>query len=170
MYTYFMSKKVLPYFFLAFLFAILLFIIGVRYGQRVEKVNKTISYLVSIPPSPTIAPTTIPLAFTEYVHKGCSILFLLPNDLEKTSESSSSALFSMRLKKLGIAFSCEKKDFVKKEGERSITLNKTIRAYETQTKDTTSYRFYHVDTAKIVTVTIATPYLPLLQNSFSIVR
>lgn len=165
-----MSKKVLPYFFLAFLFAILLFILGVRYGQRVEQVNKTISYLVSLPPSPTVAPTILPLAFSDYTHKGCAISFLLPNDLEKTTESSNSAVFSTKSKKLGIALSCEKKMFIKGEKELSVNLNKTIRAYEIQTKDTTSYRFYHVNTAKVVTLTIAKQYLPLLQKSLSILQ
>ena len=162
-----MSKKSLPYSFLAFLFAILLFILGVRYGQQVEKVNKVISYIKSIPPSPTVAPTAPPLAFSEYTHAGCKISFLIPNELEKSTESSSSALFSSRDKKLGIALSCEKKLFTKGEKELSVTLNKTIRTYETQTKDTASYRFYHVNTAQVVTITIAKQYLPLLQKSLS---
>lgn len=165
-----MSKKSLPYIFLAFLFAVLLFILGVRYGQRVEKVNKTISYLVSIPPTPTLAPTTTPLSFAEYSHTGCKVSFLIPNDLTKTTESSGSALFTTSTKKLGLAISCEKKSLVKEENELPVTINKTIRAYETQTKDTMSYRFYHVHTAKIVTITIMKPYLPLLQRSLAIVQ
>lgn len=95
-------------------------------------------------------------------------MFLIANDLEKTAESSQSALFSTRQKKLGIALACEKKDFIKSEKEVSVNLNKTIRAYETQTKDTTSYRFYHINTARIITLTVAKQYLPLLQKSFSI--
>jgi hypothetical protein len=162
-----MTRKTIPYLFLAFLFATLLFIIGVRYGQRVEQTNETISYLISIPPSPTVAPTNIPLSFTDYIHKGCAISFLLPNDLEKTSESSNSAVFSTKSKKLGIALSCEKKVFVKGEKELSVSLNKSIRAYETQTKDTFSYRFYHINTGKVIIVTIAKQYLPLLQKSVS---
>jgi len=162
-----MSKKSLPYFFLAFLFVVLVFILGVRYGQQVEKVNKNVSYLMSLPPSPTIAPTAPPLAFSEYAHEGCKVSFLIPNELEKTTESTSSALFSSRNKKLGIALSCEKKPLIKADGELAITLNKTIRTYETQTKDTASYRFYHLNTAQVVTITIAKQYLPLLQQSLS---
>lgn len=167
-YTNIMSKKSLPYFFLAFLVAILLFILGVRYGQRVEQVNKTVSYLISIPPTNTPAPTFPPLSFSDYSHEGCKISFLIPNELEKTKESSTSALFTTRKNKLGIALSCEKKEFVKGEKELSIPLTKTIRAYETQTKDTLSYRFYHVSSGKVVTITLFKPYLPLLQKSLSI--
>ena len=163
-----MSKKSLPYFFLAFLLAILLFILGVRYGQQVEKVNKTVSYLISLPPSPTIAPTNAPLAFADYSHPGCQISFLLPNELTKTTESSSSALFSTREKKLGIALLCEKKTYTKADTELSVAVNKTIRAYEIQTKDTVSYRVYHPITGKVVTITIAKQYLPLLQKSLSL--
>lgn len=162
-----MSKKSFPYLLLAFLFAILLFILGVRYGQRVEQVNKTISYLVSLPPSPTVAPTNTPLTFSNYTHEGCKISFLIPNEFEKSSESSTSAIFSTQKKKLGIALSCEKKEFIKNDKELSVNLNKTIRAYEIQTKDTVSYRLYHPITGKVVTVTVAKPYLLLLQKSLS---
>jgi len=165
-----MSKKVIPYFFLAFLFAVLLFILGVRYGQQVEKANKTISYLLHISPSPTPAPTNSPLSFSEYNHKGCKVSFLISNDLTKTTESSSSALFTTSTKKLGLAVSCEKKNFMKEETELPVTINKTIRTYETQTKDTMSYRFYHINTAKVVTITIMKTYLPLLQRSLSVTQ
>ena len=107
-----MSKKFIPYFFLAFLLAILLFILGVRYGQRVEQVNKTVSYLMSIPPSPSVAPTLPPLGFAMYTHADCGVSFLIPNLIEKTNESSVSALFSTQQKKLALALSCEKKLFV----------------------------------------------------------
>jgi|GEM_PF-6911831 len=45
------------YVFLFIIITILTFILGVRYGQRVEKANKTIDYLLSIPPSPSPFPT-----------------------------------------------------------------------------------------------------------------
>jgi len=163
-----MSKRPLPYIFLAFLFAILLFILGIRYGREVEKVNKTVSYVLNLPPSITSAPTAQPLTFANYVHSGCKTSFLIPNELEKTKEGSTSALFSTRKGSLGVALSCEKKVFVKEEKEIQIMLNKTIRAYETQTKDTSSYRFYHVDIAQVVTITVAKQYLPLLQTSLAI--
>lgn len=164
-----MSKKTLPYIFLASLFAILLFILGVRYGQRVEQVNKTINYLVSIPPSPTIQPTGLPVAFTDYSHKGCSLSFLVPNTLEKIKESSVSALFSDSKKQLEIALSCEKIPFIQSKSERVINLNRTIRSFETETKDAHSYRFYHPITGKVVTLTISKQYLPLIQKSLELI-
>lgn len=163
-----MSKKPLPYFFLAFLLAILLFIVGVRYGQQVEKVNKTITYLISLPPSPTGSPTIPPLGFSTYTHTGCQVSFLIPNLIEKTKESSASAVFSSKDKKLAIALSCEKKELIKEDKELSVNLNKTIRAYEVQTKDTTSYRIVHPLTRKVVTITVAKSYLSLLEKSLEL--
>ena len=160
-----MSKRSVPYLFLAFLLAVLLFILGVRYGQRVEQVNKTVTYLVSIPPTATVAPTAPPLAFTEYTHAGCRVSFLVPNSLTKTTESSTSAVFADEHKALAIALACEKKQFIQEKGERSVALTKTIRAYETDTKDTVSYRFYHSITGKVVTLTALKQYIPLLQKS-----
>lgn len=164
-----MSKKILPYIFLAFLFAILLFILGVRYGQRVEQVNKTIKYLVSIPPSPTLQPTGAPVTFSDYSHPGCALSFLVPNTLEKVKESSTSALFSDINKQLKIALSCEKIPFIQSKSERIINLNRTIRSFETETKDTRSYRFYHSITGKVITLTITKQYLPLIQKSLELI-
>ena len=54
--------KIKPYLFLFSLVVILTFILGVRYGQKVEKNNKVVDYLLSITPFPTYTPyPTIPL-------------------------------------------------------------------------------------------------------------
>ncbi len=164
-----MSKKSIPYLFLAFLTALLLFILGVRYGQRVEKVNKTISYLISLPPSPTVAPTLPPLGFSTYTHADCGIAFLLPNLIDKTNESTTSALFSTKEKKLALALSCEKKPLVQSKEEKIVTVN-TLRVYETTTPDTTSYRIYNPKNALIITITASKEYLPLLQKSIILIK
>lgn len=165
-----MSRKSAPYVFLAFLVALLLFIVGIRYGQHVERVNKTVTYLISIPPSPTTAPTTSPLSFDDFTHTGCKISIVVPSELTKSKESSSSAVFTDKEGALALALSCEKIPFVMSERERSVNLNKTIRAYETMTGDTVSYRFYHTNTTQVVTVTVRNEYLPLLQRSIAITQ
>lgn len=48
--------KKTPYIFLVVLIVILVFLIGFRSGQKVEKTNKTIDYMISI--APTIYPPT----------------------------------------------------------------------------------------------------------------
>lgn len=48
--------KKTSYVFLFFLFVVLIFILGVRYGQKVEKNNKVVDYILSITPYPTYTP------------------------------------------------------------------------------------------------------------------
>src|SRR3989338_5109256 len=86
-----MKLKKTSLYFLFSLFIILVFIIGVRYGQRVEKTNKVIDYLTSLPPSPTREPSQKPLEFKTYKHDGCNIQFLYHSSLKKIEEASYSA-------------------------------------------------------------------------------
>lgn len=49
-----------PHLLLMFLAVILAFILGVRYGQGVEKNNKAIDYLLSITPTSSTSPSPSP--------------------------------------------------------------------------------------------------------------
>jgi hypothetical protein len=51
-----------PHLLLIFLAVILAFILGVRYGQGVEKNNKTVDYLLSITPTHSSSPTPRPIS------------------------------------------------------------------------------------------------------------
>jgi len=164
-----MSRKNLPYFFLLFLFIVLVFIVGVRYGQKVEQTNKTISYLLKISPTAMPQPTLPPLAFITYSHSGCAVSFLVPNLIEKTKESSTSALFSTQSQKLALAVMCEKKPLIQAQNEKMGTLN-GVRTFVVETKDTTSYRFYNPKNALIVTLTASKDYDSLVQKSFSFLK
>lgn len=162
-----MRSKMLPSMFLVSLFCILLFILGLRYGQHVEQINQTTSFLANISPSPTSSPTAIPLAFLPYTHATCGASLLIPSQLLKTQESSSSAVFSTVNKKLAIALSCEKKLFIQNNNEKRTLLN-TLPAFETMTQDTYSYRIYNAKIGRILTLTTTKEFLPLLQKTFEI--
>jgi hypothetical protein len=106
-----MLKKPGPYILLFTLTLVLIFIVGVRYGQNVEKTNKTISnYLLSITPTKPI-PTVLPLAFQTYQSKTCGISFLYPNSLTKEKETSQSAQFNEG-KETVVSFDCEKNNYL----------------------------------------------------------
>lgn len=105
-----MNLKKSPLIFIIILVIVLAFIIGVRRGQQVEKKNKVIDFLISIPPSPTIQPTRIPLEFKTYQHDGCKLQFLYPNYLEKAQTSSQSAKFEGDFQSL--EFNCSKNSAV----------------------------------------------------------
>jgi len=100
-------RKRTPYLFLGFLLLVLLFIVGVRYGQHVEKTNKLTSYLISIAPSATVASSTVPLAFKTYKHAPCGVQFLLPTSFTTVKEGSEGAMLQ-EAGTIKISFECIK--------------------------------------------------------------
>jgi len=103
-----MNIKSGPVIFLLILTIILIFILGVRYGQRIEKANKIINYALNLSPTPTLQPTQIPLGFNEYLHKTCGVKFLYPSSLLLEKETTNSAIFSEKNQQL-IKLSCDLK-------------------------------------------------------------
>ena len=101
-----MSKsKIAPYVFLSVLLLILVFIAGLRYGQQVEKSNKIIDYLISLPPT-KIPPSPTTLEFKTFSHPGCGVSFLFPNQYRLISQSSSSALLVASREEPALEFNC----------------------------------------------------------------
>lgn len=84
-----MRQKSGPYILLTVLVVVLVFIVGVRYGQRVEKTNKSVSALLSIPPTKP-QPTQVSVTFKTYSGKACGAQFLYPSNLDLAKESSAS--------------------------------------------------------------------------------
>lgn len=87
--------KLKSYFFLIFLIIILVFILGVRYGQGVEKNNKVVDYILKI--TPTIpAPSPIPIKYVDYKSKKWGLKFTYPDNLEvKESSKTPEVLFEI---------------------------------------------------------------------------
>ena len=106
-----MKNRITPYLFLIFLTVLLFFILGFRYGQKVENTNKMTQLLVSIPPSPTSQPTSPPLAFKTYRNEGCGISFLYPASFSLEKESSVGAIFFGK-KAAVLSLDCTKKESV----------------------------------------------------------
>jgi hypothetical protein len=73
------------------LLLILFFILGVRYGQKVEKANKVVDFLLSItpPPTPTKTPTPTLLIFEEYKSKRWGLRFKYPKNFEIKESTNS---------------------------------------------------------------------------------
>lgn len=112
-----MKKR--SYIVLALLFLILAFIGGARYGQRVEQVNETISFIVSITP---VQITTTPqpidnfVKYNQYTHAGCSLRFLYPDILSVKDSSISGTLKEEKAKNVQITFECSsRKDVLDKK-------------------------------------------------------
>jgi len=90
--------KAKPYVFLLVLVALLIFILGVRYGQKVEKTNKTINYLISLPPTQPPLKTK-PLDYLTYRSTACGISFLYPSSLVVKEQTTTNILFTDKDKK-----------------------------------------------------------------------
>jgi len=98
--------KIKSYLFLFALIIILFFIIGVRYGQKVEQANKTINYYLSLPPTKPPEPT-ISKDFLSYTHTSCGVSFVYPAWLSKEKETTVSAQF-LNQGKMALFISCDK--------------------------------------------------------------
>ncbi len=108
-----MANRTKPFLFIATLVVVLMFIVGFRSGQQVEKRNKEIDFIISLTPAPSATPTITPtpktLGYKTYVHKQCGVQLVLPTSLQKTKETSNSAKFE-ELEEVRLALSCDKKD------------------------------------------------------------
>jgi len=94
----FRKKGPLVVFFL--LIIVLIFIIGVRYGQNVERANKVINYIFTLTPSVSSKPQPInwsEVPLKQYVSKGCGIAFLYPALEESIAETNGSAQVSVNV-------------------------------------------------------------------------
>lgn len=88
--------KIKPYLFLFFLIILLTFILGVRYGQKVEKNNKVVDYILKLP-TPTVPVTPTPPKYIEYKSKKWGLKFIYPANLEiKEDATASAVLFQIK--------------------------------------------------------------------------
>lgn len=96
--------------------AILVFIVGVRYGQHVESTNKQNAYNFSLTPAgqsplggaqPQPTTQTKQIKYGVFTHKQCKVSFVIPDTLTKTKESSVSAAFEDSAEQV-LSFTCDK--------------------------------------------------------------
>jgi hypothetical protein len=96
-----------PYFLITALLLILFFIVGVRYGQRIERTNESVSYTLSITPTP---PSIIDISkFEKYESSLCDLEFLYPKSLVILDETTPSANLELQ-EDIVFSFLCEKEE------------------------------------------------------------
>ncbi|HEX9805009.1 MAG TPA: hypothetical protein VGA67_04970 [Candidatus Dojkabacteria bacterium] len=96
-----------PYFLITALLLILFFIVGIRYGQSVEKKNQEISQKLSITPSPT--PLVNLSNFELYKSEVCSLEFLYPSSLDLIEKTTQSAELESK-NEIIFSFFCDKEE------------------------------------------------------------
>jgi len=162
------SIKLGPYFLILCLVLSIVFIGGVRYGQKVEKINK----IVSLPP--TVAPTIIPtmITYDDYINNICKFRFVYPKDLTLIS-ATDSALFKKNNTE-AISITCfrslPKGDSFNAVTEKQIKLsvvNQTITANIVKDKSNEYYLFIltHPITKQYLVVKILKEFYPLFSAS-----
>lgn len=82
--------KLKSYLLLFVLVLILTFILGVRYGQKVEKTNKVINYVLSI--TPTNVPTPTPIKYATSESKIWKLKYTYPSFLKIKEDPTKSAV------------------------------------------------------------------------------
>jgi len=117
------KNKLGPYIFIAVLVVVLFFILGVRYGQKVEKTNKTIDYLISL--TPAKSPTPVPVGFKLYSNKVCGLSFLYPNTISLDKNATDTAEF-LQDNKLKIKIDCAKKNISPTMAETKIATEEVM--------------------------------------------
>lgn len=81
-----------PYILLFVLILMLIFFSGVKYGKKIEEVNKVVRIMMSITPTPspvppTTQPTDVPIAFETFSSDLCGVSFLYPNTLTRVKNT-----------------------------------------------------------------------------------
>ena len=167
-----MNKKG-PLLLLLILFLVLVFVVGIRYGQKVEQANKTIHYLVSLTPSP-IPKEPTPLVFKPYTSKECDVTFLYPNSLT-VKESTIEAVFKEK-DKTKLIVGCSKTDEFfavfnnSKVASAEVTVQtRTIQA-KSPTKETLLFRLNHPVDGRNIFVTIDKMLFPLFERTLQYTR
>ena len=85
------GMKIKSYLFLFCLIVILAFILGVRYGQKVEKNNKVVDYVLKITPTIPV-PSPTPIKYVDYKSKKWGLKFTYPAGLEIKEDATAPAV------------------------------------------------------------------------------
>ncbi len=165
-----MDKKKAPYIFLLVLFIILVFVVGIRYGQRVERTNRAIDYLKKY--LPTQAPTP-EAEFTTITHDECGVLFLAPKSL--IIKKSKDGLTADENGKTVISIQCLARDKDGKKPEENIATesvhfaNEDIVAKVIKRDGATLYNITinHPKNGKIVSMFVKKSLFPLFEKTFA---
>lgn len=146
--------KAKPYIFLLVLVAILIFILGTRYGQNVEKTNKTINYLISLPPTKP-PPKIKPLDYLTYKSTTCGISFIYPNNLIYKERTNAVYFEDKETQKYKIKIDCPPLDIFIDYNTPVATAEITIKKkkiiasiYQDEGKKQEDYLFYLNDFVK----------------------
>lgn len=165
-----------PIIFLITLTIILVFILGIRYGQRVEKTNKAINYFLSLPPTKPPEPTQKPLEFKEFVNKTCGIKFLYPNNFKLKDSSFSGSLSEQSVDQFVFDCNIKSKLLAGLNDPQLASAEVNFKEVKKQVKIATilpnwyNFQIYNTLNAKNIYIGINKSLYPLFEKSLEFVK
>jgi len=159
-------RKTVPYLFLGLLCIVLFFVIGVRYGQSVQKANQTVPTPTGAP-SATPAPPDKPLRFNSFSHEGCRLSFLYPSSLEIDRTATNGAMFRQE-SRIALSFDCDPKRRTVETATDGAKLTFQKRAITAQLKEGMYlFSLRHPVTGRIIVISADQSLYPLLEKSLA---
>jgi len=166
-YTISMNKRG-PYFLIASLVLVIVFIAGLQYGKQVEKTNKTITALLSITPTRPIEP--IKIGYIRFEHKQCGVSFVYPSLISQVKQSSTSAKLEDKQAKETINLSCDRIVSIENSNNQA-TGSSIIAGSEVITnivdKDIIEFTLAQPKTGKRIHFVVNKELLPLLEETLA---
>ncbi len=167
-----MKTKRGPFILIALLLIVLIFIVGVRYGQRVQTTNKAISLILSQAPSQPTA-TSVPLRFSTYTSKGCGFEVLYPSTVDIVKESTSEAKL-IDGGALTVAASCAKipsfESFFKDKSVTNQSISFQKKSYPAKVRNLNNQKYFYIvlqnPLGKPVYLAVEEKFFPLVEKSF----
>ncbi len=157
-----------PLFLLASLTIVLVFIVGVRYGQHVADTNKQINYLLTVTPAKAMPKPSI--EYKSFTHAGCNFSFLYPSNLEVSKQTTQSAVLS-EAKEMAVELHCDTNNKLK-----LIVDDKTIATEEVQfqnkamTVKTVNNKSTYVFKLKNIFIAVQKSLFPLFERTFQFTK
>lgn len=166
-----------PIIFILLLVSMLVFILGVQYGKKVNIADEALSIFLSITPSLTPSVSLQPDAtYDVYRNETCGISFLYPSSLQLRDASSEASLFSSNQSKILTIKCLDQLAPSQKPHENiatsSVELQKfSIVGEELEQKEGTYIKFSqkHPYNGRIITAVIRKSLLPLIEKTFEFI-
>ncbi|HRN69652.1 MAG TPA: hypothetical protein PLS49_00575 [Candidatus Woesebacteria bacterium] len=153
-----------PILLISLLVIILVFIVGMNYGKKVEEADKTIRYVLSLTPSPNPSMLEPQITYIEYTNETCGFSFLYPSNFILEKEASSEAILSSKDKSIQIHCGQEIAINNKKATSEALLDNKDGLLLTDDTE--LEYRVRNTDN-KLIIISVTKILGPLIEKTFS---
>lgn len=154
-----------PIILLSILTISLFFILGMQYGKKVEKTNKSVSFILSLTPTrkPSQAVIT-PISYSRFENEQCALSFLYPASMKVEKESTNEALLKDNTQSITIQCNKDMPIDLKKASSEALLDNKESLTFSND--NLIEYRVRNNDN-KLIIITVTKELGPLIEETIS---